>query len=130
MLVRAGCCIIMIAIVIGGGFVSPAHAAVPPAAAFRGPIGLTLTGPLTENSKLEVLVTGVLLGHHTGDPDDLLVVLKLNGVTIEVPTLVWNNDEGGWEFDYYLPPGLAGSVVSIAISSYDEDVTRSFTVGP
>ena len=112
--------------------VLPAAAApVASAAARSSKVKLDLRGSFSEGGKLEGGVTGVPAPGPSGLPDGLLVIVKMNGVTVETPTLGWNYVDGEWRFGYPIPSGSASSVVSVIVIAADGTmVSRSFTVGP
>lgn len=95
------------------------------------PINLDLRGSFSEGGKLEGGITGVPAPGPSGLPDGLLVVVKMNGVTVETPSLGWSYVDGEWRFGYPIPSGSASSIISVVIVSSDgTTLSRSFTVGP
>ena len=120
--------LVAFATISGSSWTNFAQGAV---AAENRQIGLDIKGSPTEGAKLSVLVTGVPAPGPNGETDDVLVFLKINGVTIEVPGLEWDDDEFGWRCRCHLPLGSAGSSGSITVIGGDgATLTRSFSVGP
>lgn len=120
--------LVLVAILLIGGAAPTAsvHAATTARAA---PV-LDIVGSLGEGSVLTGMITGVPAPGPSGSPPDgLFIHIKINGVTVQLPGLVWSYNDGMWEFTYRIPAGSAGSVITINVISLGDELSRSFSVG-
>lgn len=130
MLFRTGSLLLIAFMLVGGVAMTPAaHGASSASTSPKSTLGLDLRGTFAEKSVITGLVTGVPSPGPSGTPDEVLVAVKINGVTVELPSLTWNFNDGVWEFLYDIPAGSAGSVISISVMGpFGNTVSRTFTV--